>query len=232
MKKVLIIGLIVALAFIIVGGAGVAYASINGNNAKAAITVTRFTSGDEVVRQFGYGSGGMMGQYYDDGTCPSFEQGYGPGGMMGGYANGACSGGNNNGYGPGGMMGRRGNGFGPGMMGGRGIAQGEGIMHGYMISAFAGAVGLTVDEVNTRITAGETLKEIAIAQGTAEDQLPKLVTQVRQAALDLAVADGVITQNQADLMIERMNQYSGQGFGPGFDMGDCPMFDGDETQQP
>ncbi len=33
MKKVLIIGLIVALAFIIVGGAGVAYASKNGNDA-------------------------------------------------------------------------------------------------------------------------------------------------------------------------------------------------------
>jgi len=33
-------------------------------------------------------------------------------------------------------------------------------------------------------------------------------------------------------MIERMNQYSSQGFGPGFNMGDCPMFDGDEAQQP
>jgi hypothetical protein len=233
MKKVLIIGLIVALAFIIVGGVGVAYASMNGNDARAAFTVSRFASGDEVVRQFSSGPGRMMGQYYDDGTCPGgFEQGYGPGGMMGGYANGGCPGGNTNGYGPGGMMGRRGNGFGPGMMGGRGFAQGEGIMHDYMILAFAGVVGLTVDEVNTRITEGESLKEIAIAQGTTEDQLPELITQVRQAALDLAVADGVITQNQAELMIERMNQYRGQGFGPGFNTGDCPMFDGDETQQP
>ncbi len=125
-------------------------------------------------------------------------------------------------------MGRRGNGFGPGMMGGRGFAQGEGIMHDYMISAFAGVVGLSVDEVNTRITEGESLKEIAIAEGTTEEQLPELITQVRQAALDQAVADSVITQNQADLMNERMNQYSGQGFGPGFNMGDCPMLDGDE----
>jgi hypothetical protein len=224
MKKVLIIGLIVALAFIIVGGVGVAYASMNGNDAKAIFTVSRFANGDEVVRQFSYGPGGMMGQNYDEETCP--------GGMMGGFANGNCPGGNNNGYGPGGMMGRRGKNVGPGMMGGRGFAQGEGIMHGYMLSAFAGAVGLTVDEVNTRLTEGETLKDIAVAQGTSKDQLPELITQVRQAALDLAVADGVITQDQADLMVERMNQYSGQGFGTGFNMGDCPMFDGDETQQP
>jgi hypothetical protein len=175
----------------------------------------------------------MMGQDYDEQTCPGgLGQGYGPGGMMGGRANGNCPYGNSDGYGPGGMMGRRGNNFGPGMMGGRGFAQGKGILHDYMISAFAGAIGLTVDEVNTRITEGETLKEIAIAQGTTDAQLTELITQVRQDALDQAVADGVITQTQADLMLERMNQYSGQGFGPGFNMGDCPMFDGDEAQQP
>ncbi len=56
-------------------------------------TVTRFTSGDEVVRQFSYGPGGMMGQCYDEGTCPyGFEQGYGRGGMMGGFADGTCPG--------------------------------------------------------------------------------------------------------------------------------------------
>jgi hypothetical protein len=33
-------------------------------------------------------------------------------------------------------------------------------------------------------------------------------------------------------MLERMNEYHGQGFGPGFGLGDCPMMDGDEEQQP
>jgi hypothetical protein len=150
--------------------------------------------------------------------------------MMGGYGDTTCPYGNSDGYEPGSMMGRRGNGFGPGMMGGRGFAQGEGIMHDYMISAFAGAVGLTIDEVNTRITEGESLKEIAIAQGTAEADLPELITQVRQDAINAAVADEVITQAQADFMLERMNNYAGPGFGPGFGQGfdGCPMLDGDE----
>lgn len=140
--------------------------------------------------------------------------GYGPGGMMNGY-----------GYGPGGMMG----GNRPwGMMGGRGygLMHGAGIMHDYMISAFAKAVGLTVEQVDTRLANGETFKQIAIAQGKSETDLPALAKQVRQDAMNKAVSDGVITQSQADRMLEYMNQYSVQGF----DFDDCPMWDGDEVQ--
>jgi hypothetical protein len=148
------------------------------------------------------------------------EQGYGPGGMMGQ---------NGNGYSPGGMMGRNGKGYGPGgMMGGRGMGAYGGVMHGYMISAFASAVGLTVEEVNTRLANNETPAQIAIAQGKSEADLPALWSQVRQEALNKAVADGVITQAQADAMLQHMNNYAGSGFGPGF--GSCPMWDGDEAQ--
>ncbi len=193
MKKFLIIGLIVALVLIVVGGAGVVYARVRGVANNTIVTVNTTQNGDKIIRQFGYGPGGMMG-----------------------------------GYGPGGMMGERGNGYGPGMIVGRRIARGVGIMHDYMISAFASAVGLTVEQVDTRLANGETLKEIAIAQGTAEAGLPALAIKVRQAALDKAVADGVITQAQADLMLERMNNYSGQGFS----LDNCPMWDGDEVPQP
>jgi hypothetical protein len=197
MKKFLIIGLIVALVLIIVGGAGIVYARVRGVATNTAVTVNTTQNGDKIIRQFGYGPGGMIG-----------------------------------GYGPGGMMGERG--FGPGMMGrrGTGIARGSGIMHDYMISAFASAVGLTVEQVDTRLANGETLKQIAIAQGTAEADLPALATKVRQAALDKAVANGIITQAQADLMLERMNNSSGQGFGPGLGLDNCPMWDGDESPQP
>ncbi len=124
------------------------------------------------------------------------------------------------GYGPGGMMGRL----------GRGIARGEGPMHEFMISAYADAVDLTANEFETRLEDGETLKEIALAQGVTEDEFPDLVVQVRQAALDAAVADGVITQAQAESMLEHMNNYQGKGFGPGFMQGldGCPMLDGDD----
>ncbi len=236
MKKVLWIGLIVALALLLVGGVGFAYAMVRGINQPVVVAYTGPQAGGGVVQQYSYGPGGMMGGY-----------GYGPGGMMGGqgygYGPGGMMGGQGSGYGPGGMMGGRGGeGYGPGgMMGGygpgsmmrgygRGFAQGYGIMHDYMISAFAEAVGLTVEQVDTRLAGGETMKEIAIAQGTTADKIPDLVAQVHKAALDKAVADGVITQAQADRMLERMQNYSGEGFGPGFGAGNCPMWDGDEVQ--
>ena len=144
--------------------------------------------------------------------------GYGPGGMMNGYGNGDGRGGMMGGYGPGGMM------------GGRGYCNydDQGTMHNYMISAFAKAVGLTVEQVNNRLNNGETLTQIAKAQGFTGDKLPQMVKDVWQAALNQAVSDGVITQAQADLMLQHMQDYMGEGFGLGF--GNCPMWDGDETQ--
>src|SRR4030043_2391952 len=112
MKKLLLIGLIVGLVLIIVGGAGVAYARMRGADNNVPVTITRFANGDDVVRQFSYGPGGMMQGYGSGGMMGGYGNGYGPGEMMGGYSNG---------YGPGGMMGRRGKGYGPGMMGGRGL---------------------------------------------------------------------------------------------------------------
>lgn len=244
MKKFLLIGLIVALVLIFIGGAGVVYARATGYENGMALTVTKSQNGNTILRQFYNGEDGTT--INGDGICPEGTQGecvysYGPGGMMQGCRNGSMLGDYRNGYGPGGMMGGRGNGYGPGgMMGGNGkgfgrgmmAGLGMGIMHDYMISAFASAVDLTVDELNTRLKNGETIQEIALAQGKTEADLPALWSQVRQAALDQAVAAGVITQAQADNMLKRMNENNGQGFGPGFEMGDCPMFDGDEAQQP
>jgi hypothetical protein len=132
---------------------------------------------------------------------------YGPGGMMNGY-----------GYGPGGMMGG----------GGRNFENGYGFMHDYMISAFAESVGLTVDQVNTRLSQGESLTQIANAEGFTGDKLTQLISQVWKSALDKAVAAGVITQSQADSMLQHMNNYMGPGFGPGFGGGNCPMWDNDK----
>ena len=233
MKKVLLIGLIVALALIIVGGAGVAYARIRGAETNTGLALTRYTNGGEVVRLYSYGPGNMMDEYRYGFRPGGTVEGFVPGGMMQGSGPGCMMGGYGNGYGPGTMM----QGYGPGSMMGRrglGTARGEGLMHEYMISAFAEAIDLTVEAVETRLADGESLKEIAIAQGCTEDQLPDLLTQVHQAALDAAVADGIITEEQADLMLDHMSNYTGPGFGPGFGrgLGDCPMLDGDEFQKP
>jgi hypothetical protein len=89
---------------------------------------------------------------------------------------------------------------------------GYGLLHDYMAAALADALDLSVDEVEARLTAGETMYAIALAEGVAEDDIPALLADVRTAAVNAAVADGVITQAQADRMLARMAR---QGYGSG-----------------
>lgn len=99
------------------------------------------------------------------------------------------------------------------MMGGRG---GYGPIHTYVVEAFAGKLGLSVDVVNTRLQAGETLYDIALSQGTAAADVPAFLTEIHKTALAAAVKDGVITQAQADFMLQHMTQN-------GYGTGSCPM---------
>ena len=96
------------------------------------------------------------------------------------------------------------------------VVHGEGLLHDYIIPAFANAVDLTVDQVNTRLANGETLREIAVAQGFTGDKLTQLATQVVTDAINQAVDAGVITQSQADNLIQRMKNLWEFNFGPGF----------------
>ena len=198
MKKFLLIGLIVGLVLVLVGGGGVVYARVTGNNNNTATAQTRVQNENKNVVPFGQNGRPGVNIYR-----------FGPGGMMNQY-----------GYGPGGMMGGRGYKF----------SQNEGLLHDYILSAFANAVGLSVDQVNTRLANGETLRDIAIAQGTTVADLPALANQVRQDALNQAVADGVLTQTQADNLLQKMNNNPSFGFGPGFGFQNCPMWDNDESQ--
>jgi hypothetical protein len=128
------------------------------------------------------------------------------------------------GVGRGGMMGA---GYGAGMMGGRGMMGGAGTgmmgsstygsMHTYMVAALAEELGLTVEDVQSRIEAGETPYQIAQAQGLTDEQTVDLMERAHDAALAAAVAAGALTQAQADWMdqhMEQMWQNGGAGFGP------------------
>ncbi len=212
MKKFLLIGLIVGLVLVLVGGAGVVYAQIQQNSNPPTVTITTNSGSNQKVQPFG-----PMGIPRNGLINPN--NGTGDDGIF---------------INPGGMMRRYGYSYGPGgMMGGYGLGGYMGVLHDYMISSFASAVGLTVDQVNTRLANGETAAQIAIAQGKTEADLPALWTQVHQEAVKAAVAAGVITQAQADRMLQMMNNYSGPGFGPGFGFGNCPMWDSDNnTSQP
>lgn len=135
-------------------------------------------------------------------------------------------------------------GFHGGMMGG---ARGEGYMAEYMHAAFAEALGISEEEFETRMYAGETLWDIADSLGFDADEIAELHNQARLEALELAVEDGFLTQEQYDWMQERMSQSGGgygmggygmhggggygmhgRGQGGGFGQnGDCPYYDND-----
>ena len=99
--------------------------------------------------------------------------------------------------------------------GGRGMGMawdGEtGPLHEYMTGALAEALGITPEELISRREAGETLWQIADSLGISSEDFSTLAADARAKALDQAVQDGVITQEQADWMSQRM----GSGFGPG-----------------
>jgi hypothetical protein len=105
------------------------------------------------------------------------------------------------GYGPGGMMGGRG-GYGP--------------MHDYVEQALAAKLGLTEAQVEEQLAAGKSMYQIASDKGIAEADIPALLTEVHKTAFAKAVVDGVLTQAQADAMLQRM---SANGFNPA----NCPM---------
>jgi|SRR3990172_304914 len=116
-------------------------------------------------------------------------------------------------------------GYGPGMMGGlgRGVMSGYrlgmmgdgnyGPMHTYMVDSFAAALGLTPEELQTRIDAGESMWQVAQSQGLSDEEISALMLEARGEALQKAVAAGALTQEQANWMITHMQQ---SGMSPGF----------------
>ena len=108
---------------------------------------------------------------------------------------------------------------------GRGPGDGTGTLHEYMEKAMADAVGLSVDEFEKRHDAGETFYQIALAKGFTAEEIPTLMLNARNAALDAAAKDGVITQQQADWMKSRGFGRGGMmGNGAGYSDGTCPMY--------
>jgi hypothetical protein len=107
-----------------------------------------------------------------------------------------------------------------------------GPLHDFMEKAMAEAVGLTVDEFNTRHANGETFYQIALAEGFTAEEIPALMQAARAKALDAAAADGVMTQEQADWMKSarfRSWRYDEWRW-PWLRLRQCPMYgDGDAS---
>lgn len=89
---------------------------------------------------------------------------------------------------------------------------GYGLMHTEMLTTFAQAFNTTQEELQTRLDAGETMWAIAQEKGFSADQFTQLMQQTRNTVLQQAVADGTLTQSQADWM--QQHNYP-EGYGPG-----------------
>ncbi len=101
------------------------------------------------------------------------------------------------GYGRGGMMGGE---YGP--------------MHEAMEAALAEKLGLTVDELEDRHADGQTFWQIAEEKGYTLEEARQMMLDARSEALAQAVADGTLTQEQADWMNSRSGRMMG-GYGAG-----------------
>ncbi len=105
------------------------------------------------------------------------------------------------GYGGGRMMGSGARG---GMMGSSSAdLDQDGPLHDAMIATYAEKLGLSVEDLNARLAAGETMAQIAAAKGLTTAQFQSLMTEARSSAIDQAVKAGTLTQAQADWMKQR-----------------------------
>ncbi len=131
-------------------------------------------------------------------------------------------------------FGRRGGGRGMGGFGGRGMMGGLGVAGGgqwTMFDTAAEALGLTPEEYFAELHAGKSLDEIAEEQGVeveaVQDAMDAARGEAMQQAIEQAVEDERMSQEQADWMLEGLEQGffpmgRGFGFGRGWGRGYCP----------
>lgn len=82
-------------------------------------------------------------------------------------------------------------------------------------AAMADALGLSVEELESALAEGKKLDEIAAEQGVAKEDLQAAMQSAQEDILAQAVADGVLTQEEADKIAEHMADGGGPGRGPG-----------------
>jgi len=99
---------------------------------------------------------------------------------------------------------------------------GYGWMHDYVEQAFATKLGLSAGQVEEQLAAGKPMYQIALDNGIQQEELANFMNEVHQEAFARAVADGIITQERADWMLQRMQSMYQDGYGPG----NCPMHNG------
>lgn len=95
------------------------------------------------------------------------------------------------------------------------LQQNTGPIHEYMEKALAEKLGIPLATVEAQFDAGKSLFQIALDNGIAIADLPAFMLDARTKAINAALADGVITQTQADKMLRLKDHGMGRGMGFG-----------------
>lgn len=77
---------------------------------------------------------------------------------------------------------------------------------GRLADIVAGLTGLTVDEVRAERRSGRSIADIAEANGVSGEDVIREALAARKAVLDERVADGTLTQEQADAAYAQMTE--------------------------
>ena len=106
-----------------------------------------------------------------------------------------------------------------------GIGREAGAVRDLGFYAFAQALGLPAEELQSRLVEGETLAAIAEEKGMTMEQLRTAAREAIPGVLEDFVADGVMTQQQADRALQAIEQAGDSLFlrlGRGGVFGFCP----------
>ena len=111
---------------------------------------------------------------------------------------------------------------------GRGFGLARGLCGQAGLEAAAKALGMTADELSTQLWGGRSLADLADKAGvdlqTVRDAVDAACQAATQDAIKQAVADGYLSQEQADWMLEGLDKgffpmRRGFGFGRGWGRG-------------
>lgn len=106
-------------------------------------------------------------------------------------------------------------------------------LHTTMADAAAQALGITAEELRTALRDGQTVAELAAANGTTEQAVTDASLAAAKTTLDAAVADGTLTQEQADTVYAQLEERGVPLGGRGGPRGDRePPADGTRPERP
>lgn len=101
-------------------------------------------------------------------------------------------------------------GHGMGGNGNRGTEIVDPEVHALEVAAWSEALGIPAADVDARLTAGETMSQIALSTGLTVDEFWTLKVQIKSDVADQALAAGYVTADEAALM-KQAASFGGRG---------------------